>query len=562
MSRAGRGGRALLPLLAALLTCAAPAVPSTPSAPVDHYRRLQEARALLDQRRFAAAAPLFRRLSNDDPLDGDLWLGLAQSEDGLDHRKEAIAAYEKALEQGAGFRPENEYRVAQLHAELGERDAAFAWVEKALADRLGDRGRLRDDDAFRAFRGDERFARLAGLPPARRLSREEGWRFDLGFLAQEVARLHVALGAPAVPPGWDAALDRLRADLPRLSDIKVQVEIQRLLVMLGDGHTSLRAEEGGGARLSRLPIELYQFHDGLFVVGASGDSRPLVGSRVVRFGERGAEEAQQAIAAFIPHDNPMGVAWRGPAYLTVPAYLQAIGAASSADAATLTVRDRQGKERTVALRAGDHPAPWKLRPPGGGPPPLYLQHAGAAYWMQPLPAVHALYVQYNQVLDGGAETIAQFASRLERALRAPGVHNLIVDIRLNNGGNSYLSAPLIEAIAAFEPLAPGRRLFVLAGRGTFSAGQNFANALERRTQAIFVGEPTGSRPNFVGETTEVIFPWSGLVASVSNKLHQGSYPEDRRIWIAPQIPVPLTSADYFANRDPALAAVLELIGRK
>ena len=49
-------------------------------------------------------------------------------------------------------------------------------------------------------------------------------------------------------------------------------------------------------------------------------------------------------------------------------------------------------------------------------------------------------------------------------------------------------------------------LFVLIGRRTFSAAMNCASLLELHSKATFVGEPTGSRPNFVGESTYFTLP--------------------------------------------------------
>ena len=37
---------------------------------------------------------------------------------------------------------------------------------------------------------------------------------------------------------------------------------------------------------------------------------------------------------------------------------------------------------------------------------------------------------------------------------------------------------------------------------------------------------------------------------------------DTRVWIAPRIPVRLTARDYFANRDPVLDAVLEVMRKE
>jgi hypothetical protein len=102
-------------------------------------------------------------------------------------------------------------------------------------------------------------------------------------------------------------------------------------------------------------------------------------------------------------------------------------------------------------------------------------------------------------------------------------------------------------------LQPGSRPFrwVLAGRNTFSAAQVFANNLDRLTNAVFVGEPTGSRPNFVGEDTALRLPWSGYFGSISSRFHQ-TFNNDERIWIAPDYPVALFESDYFAGKDPVL----------
>lgn len=97
----------------------------------------------------------------------------------------------------------------------------------------------------------------------------------------------------------------------------------------------------------------------------------------------------------------------------------------------------------------------------------------------------------------------------------------------------------------------------MTGRATFSAAQNFINRLERRLPAMIVaGEPSMSSPDFTGEDNPVHLPFSGLTASISNRYWQDSAADDRRPWIAPALPVALTSRDWLENRDPVLDAVL------
>ena len=102
----------------------------------------------------------------------------------------------------------------------------------------------------------------------------------------------------------------------------------------------------------------------------------------------------------------------------------------------------------------------------------------------------------------------------------------------------------------------GVRLVVITGRNTFSAASLFAAHLERDTDAVFVGEPMGGSPNLYGNPRDFTLPYSGIVVGVATQWFVGSTPGDPRLTIEPDVPVALTSADYFAGRDPALDAAM------
>ncbi|MGH7752261.1 MAG: hypothetical protein ACREN5_05555, partial [Gemmatimonadales bacterium] len=283
---------------------------------------------------------------------------------------------------------------------------------------------------------------------------------------------------------------------------------------------------------------------------------------IVAIGDVPIAEALRRIDPYVSRDNPMGPLVLGSFLLTVPAFAEAAGVAEDGRAIAYTFQTREGGREEATLSAAGFRAPsFKLGPaPGRGPDrPLYLRHPEVPHWLELLPAQNAVYVQYNQVQDGPALTVAQFADSLTRTLRRSGARHLIVDVRRNNGGNNGLNRPLVRAMVAFEQ--PGHRLWVLTSRTTFSAAQNFINQVERWTDATFVGEPSGSKPNFAGEDTELLLPYSGLRGSISTRWWQDSTPFDRRQWIAPHLSVAVRSTDWLAHRDPVLEAVLEALDR-
>jgi tetratricopeptide (TPR) repeat protein len=88
-------------------------------------------------------------------------------------------------------------------------------------------------------------------------------------------------------------------------------------------------------------------------------------------------------------------------------------------------------------------------------------------------------------------------------------------------------------------------------------GEKLATHLDIHTNAIFVGEPTGGSPNHFGDAMTIKLPNSGVPVRIATLRWQDSDPRDRRPWVAPDIAAELSSADYFAGRDPPLAAIRE-----
>ncbi len=132
-------------------------------------------------------------------------------------------------------------------------------------------------------------------------------------------------------------------------------------------------------------------------------------------------------------------------------------------------------------------------------------------------------------------------------------------MRNNRGGDNTLTRPLIHGLIRNDKVNRFGHLFVLIGRNTFSAAMNCAVEIERNTNVIFLGEPTGSSPNFVGETTILVLPCTGLRLSCSPLYWQSSTATDRRPWISPSLVAEPSIAAFSQNRDPGLEAIFGYI---
>jgi len=131
---------------------------------------------------------------------------------------------------------------------------------------------------------------------------------------------------------------------------------------------------------------------------------------------------------------------------------------------------------------------------------------------------------------------------------------MVIDLRLNGGGNSIIFEPLVKALSKRRDVNQTGRLFALIGRGTFSSACLNAQKLKRETKAILVGEPAGQRPNFYGEVETMTLPYSKLRVHYSTryfKTTDGDPPA-----LAPDIQVETSSSDYASGRDPVMERAL------
>jgi C-terminal processing protease CtpA/Prc len=176
---------------------------------------------------------------------------------------------------------------------------------------------------------------------------------------------------------------------------------------------------------------------------------------------------------------------------------------------------------------------------------------GRPLWARTLAGGRALYVGYNAAL---APTTA-VSERIARLMRNPRMRRVVVDVRLNGGGDNTTYSPLLTVLASPQVNRRGR-LHVLIGRATFSAAGNFAADVDRFTKAILVGEPTGGGVDQYGDATSVTLAATGWNVRIATSYVQRGAPGDRRLAVDPVVRVALTSADYFGARDPVLARAL------
>ncbi|HET7234113.1 MAG TPA: hypothetical protein VFJ16_29135 [Longimicrobium sp.] len=411
------------------------------------------------------------------------------------------------------------------------------------------------------------------------------WRADLRFAVDSFL--------PRDRSFSDAARARFRAAVAALADSadgetdeEMIAGLARAVAFSGNAHTRLYLLRNR-SELRRLPVRVWWFDDGLFVVRAQPGYEALLGARVTRICGHAVDQVRRAVRPLYA-GNDSWAAYIAGYTMTSPEVLSGLHLCPRGAAPVIRYVARDGRrgERALEplpLRRSDQPteAWWDLSPlhPGVQGPwasalpadtaalPLYLRDPLHPYWMRYLAGERTLYIQHNRAVQMESEPMAAFTERVLSTLQSHPVRKIVVDERFNTGGNLEIAQPLMRSLAS-TARERGVALYVITGRVTFSAGLSAVAQLREWGRATLVGEPAGEGlDDFWAEGGNLRMPNSRLTLHFADRVHsyalRKAHPRspftalelhaDR---VTPEVRVGLTWREYVAGRDPALEAIL------
>lgn len=544
---------------------------NTIESSLEYANHRNEAINLVKNEKWQESIEILKNLTKQYQNDADLFylLGLSYYETG--QFKNAIIVLKKTLESGGtilrgiptGSAPSNDImiKVAKAYAEDGDKENALLWLQKGFASRYDEKPFLKGDPAFKSFNTDDEFLALFGNDNQTKITREESWTKDLSYLEKRINELHYSPNHSISKTELSKEFQNLKTKIATLNDEQIVVELMKIVGSLGNGHNLIIPTSPNKGALKKLPVQFYQFNDGLFIVDAEIGFEKWIGYEVESFENTSTKEAIKKTNTVNAKDNDMQKLWLGPYYLGLPDVLKGLGIVENANQVTITLNDRNGKSQKVIM----NPVSWnfsgfpKMPKLKDSEQPLFLSKTEDPYWYKLIPENNSIYVQFNVVTQKKTQSLEDFNIELRRQTSKNNVQHLILDLRHNHGGNGSILPPMLKTIINFEVMNPDGNVFVLMGRETFSAAQNLLTDITKYTNAILVGEPSGSKPNHIGEAGWFKLPYSGLMGLISTQFHQTSKAEDHRKWIAPHIPVNVSSTDYFIGNDKALNTIMEVI---
>lgn len=394
----------------------------------------------------------------------------------------------------------------------------------------------------------------------------ERWQDDLRFLQKTVHRDYPFLFKKITADEFDAKVEELYQSIPELSEHEVVTGLARIVASFGYGHTAIGMRESP-FKYHKLPLNLYHFSDGIYIEGVHKDHEQVLGAKLLEISGVPVEQALAAIRPVVPAENDQYFKAHGLTYVCIPEVLHAQGVTRELDNAITLTLQRDGKifkHAITAVDAKQFPIRYGLTTNGSGwvtvrepgKVPLYLKDLDKLYFFEYLPDQKTVYIRHSQIQDDPAESIPAFYNRVFDFVENNDVQRLVLDVRLNGGGNNYKNKPIVTGIIRCKKIDQPGKFFVIIGRRTFSACQNLVNELDNYTNAIFVGEPTSENINFYGDNRTVVLPNSKLPAYLSFAWWQDKPQWEGEPWLAPHLAVDMSFDEYRSNQDPVLAAAL------
>lgn len=364
-----------------------------------------------------------------------------------------------------------------------------------------------------------------------------------------------------------AEINALILRIPELTDNEILYELQRIVALLHDAHSSIYLPAADSVAASFQPF----YVDGELDVRAvylPEQYRHVMFGKLTAINGFTVEEVMEKALPYLSYENEY---WAvnlmfgifGPEYAANPEFLQIIGISpKGAEGVTYSFLTEGGQAVDVELYPLSSPKMY-----GQSMIPgytcnwvyelMYRDRQDRMYWHEEI-APGTVYIRINEFeedpnytfLTLGNEILAQDRDR-------GGTRKVIVDVRDNPGGYQFLGyGQLITVLQRMDV----QNIYVLIDGNTFSNGIIMAGSIKREIpEAIIVGTPGGQPANFFAGMYDgdYVMPNCGVICRIPTAWIV-SLPDFEGEALMPDVVVWPTLADYKNHTDTILQAVLRM----
>jgi hypothetical protein len=384
------------------------------------------------------------------------------------------------------------------------------------------------------------------------------WNTDLDFLAKELSEKHYNFFTVKSKDDFLSGISAIKQESENLNDFQVALKTQQLIAKFGDSHTMLNFNQLLNPN-QILPIHLFWTSDGLFVLHTTPENENILGSQVLSINGIPITTIIDSLSTVFAVDNQAMVKSLIPQTIPSLQILEYFGFANT-EQVELGLKTRTNQSQTHILKPSQMSRNNRVsvRPDSLA---FSTRNENQVFIDNYFSDGKIYYILYNRclskevALEYGNQQMAdnlpsfrEFEGKIFKTLKDEPVEKIIFDMRYNGGGSSAQGTAFIEKLAKFLEINPAIKTYVILGRATFSSAILNAMDFKNLTNAVFVGEETGGKPNHFGEVRNFQLPNSKLSVNYSTKYFKRT-DEDVNT-IVPDVKIEMSFSDFIKGIDP------------
>jgi hypothetical protein len=358
-------------------------------------------------------------------------------------------------------------------------------------------------------------------------TKQESRKEDLGFLIENIEKIH-----PDPYKNINQKKETFEKSLEKSLDVDKEylpLAIQESLSLLKDAHTNVQS-----FRKEFLPFVFKTINEKTYIVATSSKTKEHLYKQIQKINGYSLEQIFERISALSSKENPEVLLKDLDFFLESNKILKYYGFSNSkkADFTTSTGDfsvEFKGDEDTYL----NNPLDWKGKD---------FEFVGNKIYRFREQGENLIF-QYNSCENTGFsdDSLKRFKEKLDEKTKKS--KNIIVDLRLNSGGDTEIMRDF------FENIPKEKNIYVASSRRTFSSAMHHLIYLKRCKGAKIIGENAGQKANRFGYGKDFKLPNSKINISCSRTYFE-LYPEKDLEIIEPDIKIPITIEDYINNTDP------------
>lgn len=352
-------------------------------------------------------------------------------------------------------------------------------------------------------------------------------KVDITILVSKIEEFHI-------DPYKNISKEDLLLSLDKACDVEEKyfpIALQESLALLKDAHTKIpEVVEVWG---DRIPIRLKEIDGHYYIIGTNESNSELQLQELLQINGYDISEIVKSLSKLSSQENSERLLSDMERLLRSVDVLEYYGYANdrqiilTTESGTHQIEDDTGEVKVA------QPLGWKNKDID------YIGNEKYRYRVEG----NTVIFQYNACNNRGHsdDELAKFKRELLESSKE--ASNIVVDLRLNDGGNTSIMMDL------FDKLPKHLKVYVAIGRKTFSSAMHHMLFLKNERGAILIGENAGQKPNRFGDTEVLKLPNSEVEVFCSWKYFELLPGKDIDV-IEPDTEIPVTISNYKENVDP------------